>query len=157
VPNGSGLATDKRTDMSRVGNDNVIVPDDNRSGAKIARVINMYDQRDVLTGERQARKINWSRISRQRGGGTILGGDFNARSRRYDPRCNEHRDRTFWEEITDEQGLKIGNHNQPTHHQTGKGKLGDMTIHLTVSIRPMIRWTILDGWHTTRSDHEVIE
>jgi endonuclease/exonuclease/phosphatase (EEP) superfamily protein YafD len=102
VRKGSGLATDERTNLSRGTNDDVIVTDVKRRGEKMTRVINIYDQRDVRTRERQARKINWSRIIRQRGGGTILAGDFNAHSRRWDPRCKEQRDATFWEEIIDE-------------------------------------------------------
>jgi hypothetical protein len=151
------LATDERTDLSRGANDDVIVTDVKRRGEKMTRVINIYDQRDVRTRERQARKINRSRIIRQRGGGTILAGDFNAHSRRWDPRCKEQRDATFWEEIIDEHGLEIGNDDQPTHHWARNGEEGESTIDLTLASRPITRWTILDGRHATRSDHEVIE
>jgi len=64
------------------------------------RIINIYDRRDVRTGERPASKINWSRIIQQREG-TILAGDFNAHSRRWNPRSKEQWDATFWEDIID--------------------------------------------------------
>jgi len=82
VRNGSGLATDERTDLSRGTNDDVIVTDVKRRGEKTTMVINIYDQREVHTRERQVRKINWSRIIQQGGGGAILAGNFNAHSRR---------------------------------------------------------------------------
>jgi hypothetical protein len=62
VRKGSGLATDERTDLSRGANDDAIVTDVKRRGEMMTRVINIYDQRDVRPMERQARKINWSRI-----------------------------------------------------------------------------------------------
>jgi hypothetical protein len=157
VPKASGLASDKRTDLSRGANDDVIVTDVQRRGEKMMRVINIYDQRDVRTRERQARKTNWSRIIRQRGGGTILAGDFNAHSRRWDPRYKEQRDATFWEEIIDEYGLEIGNDDQPTHHWAGNGEEGESTIDLTLASRPITRWTILAGRHATGPDHYVMK
>jgi len=62
LPKGSGLATDEWTHLCRGANDNVIVTDVMRRGEKMTRVINIYDQRDVQTRERQARKMNCSRI-----------------------------------------------------------------------------------------------
>jgi endonuclease/exonuclease/phosphatase (EEP) superfamily protein YafD len=102
VLKGSGAATDEWTNLSSGANDNVIVTDVKRRGEKMTKVINIYNQRDVRTRQRQARKINWSRIIRQRGGGTILAGNFNTHRRRWDPRCKKQRDATFWEEIVDE-------------------------------------------------------
>jgi hypothetical protein len=157
VDKGSSLATDEQTDLSRGANDDVIVTDVKRRTEKMTRVINIYDQTDLRTREREARKINWSRIIRQRGGGTILAGDFNAHSRGWDPRCKEQYDATFWEEIIDEHGLEIGNDNQPTHHWARNGEEGELTIDLTLASRPITRWTILDGRHATGSDHEVIK
>jgi len=156
VRQASGLATDKRTDLSRGANDDVIVTDVQRGGEKMTRIINVHDQRDVRTGERLARKINCSRIIRQRGS-TILAGDFNAPSRRWDPRCKEQRNATVWEEILDEHGLEIGNDDQAAHHWARNGDEGELTIDLTSTSRPITRWTILDGRHTSGSDHDVIE
>jgi hypothetical protein len=174
VRKGSGLATDERTDLSRGAkddvmvtdewtdlsrgaNDDVMVTDVKRRGEKMTRIINVYDQRDVQTGERRARKLNWHRAIRQRGG-KIIAGDMNAHSRRWDPRCREQRDATFWEEIIDEHGLEIGNDDdRPTHHWERNGKEGESTIDLTLATRPITRWTTLGGSHATGSDDEVIE
>jgi hypothetical protein len=151
------LATDERTDLSRGANDDVIVTDVKRRGEKMTRVINIYDQRDVRTMERQARKINWSRIIRQRGGGTILVGKFNPHSCRWDPRCMEQQDAIFWEEIIDEHRLEIRNHDQPTHHWARNGEEGEWTIDLTLASRPITRRPILDRRHATGSDPQVME
>jgi hypothetical protein len=85
VCKGSGLANAERTDLSRGANDYFIVTDVKKRGEKMTRGINIYDQREVRTRGRHARKINWSRIIRQRGGGIILVGDFNAHSHRWHP------------------------------------------------------------------------
>jgi len=61
VRKGSGLATDERTHLSRGANDDVMVTDVRRRGENMTRIINVYDQRDVQTGERRARKLNWHR------------------------------------------------------------------------------------------------
>ena len=80
------MATHERTVLSRGENDDVIVTTVKRRGENMTRVINIYDQSDVRTRKRKARKLNWSRIIRQRGGDTILACDFNAHSGRWDPR-----------------------------------------------------------------------
>jgi hypothetical protein len=153
---GSGLATDERSGLSRGANHDVIVTDVRRRGEKIMRIINIHDQRDVRTGERRAWKLNWHRAIRQ-GGGTIIAGNMNAHSQRWDPRCRAQRDAALWEEIIDEYGLEIGNDNRPTHHWARNGEDGELTIDLTLTTRPIMRWTTLDGSHATGSDHEVIE
>jgi len=61
VQKGSSLATDERTDLSRGANDDVMVTDVKRRGENMTRIINVYDQRDVHTGERQVRNLNWHR------------------------------------------------------------------------------------------------
>jgi hypothetical protein len=103
----------------------------------MTRIINVYDQRDVQTGERRARKLNWHTVIQQ-GGGTIIMADMNARSRRWDPRSREQRDATFWGDIIDEHGLEFGNDdNQPTHHWARNGEEGKSTIYLTLATRPI--------------------
>jgi len=100
---GSGFTTDQLTDLSRSANDDVMVTEIKRRGEKITRIINVSDQRDIQTGQRWARKLNWHRAIPQ-GGGTIIAGDMNAHRRRWDLRCREQRDATFWEEIINEYG-----------------------------------------------------
>jgi len=59
----SDLATDKRPDLSRGANDDVMLSDIKRRREMLTRIINVYDQRDIQTGERRARKLNWHRAS----------------------------------------------------------------------------------------------
>jgi hypothetical protein len=99
--------------------------------------------------------LNWQRVIRQ--GGTVLAGDFNGHSRRWDPRCQGQRNAAFWEEVIDEKGLEIGNDGQSTHHWTREGHEGESVIDLTLANRPMTKWSILADDHATGSDHEVIE
>jgi hypothetical protein len=156
VRKGSGLGTDKRTELSRGTNDDVRCTGVRSRGEKITRIINVYDPRDVQTGERWARKLNWHRPIQQ-GGSTIIAGDMNSHSRRWVPRWREQRDATFREEIADEDGLEFGNDDRPTHHWARNGREGESTIDLTLTTRPITRWTRLDGSHATGSDHVLIE
>jgi hypothetical protein len=41
---------------------------------------------------------------------------------------------TFWEDVTDENGLEIGNHGRATHHWTREGQEGKSVIDLTLAI-----------------------
>jgi len=82
--------------------------------------------------------------------------DFNSHSWRWDPRCKDQCDATFWEEIIDLCGLEIGNDDEPTHHWAWNGEEGESTIDLTLTNRPIMQWTILDGRQATSSDHKVI-
>jgi endonuclease/exonuclease/phosphatase family metal-dependent hydrolase len=95
IRKGSGLVVDDRTDLSRGANNDVIVTDVRRRAEKITRIVNVYDQKDTQSGERPARKLNWQSVIRQ--GGTVLAGDFNAHSSRWDPRCSAQQDAAFWE------------------------------------------------------------
>ena len=81
IQEGSGLVVDERTDVRRGANDDVNAADVRRRGEKIRRIVNVYDQKDAQSGERErpARKLNWQRVIRQ--GGTVLTGDFNAHSK----------------------------------------------------------------------------
>jgi len=156
VRKGRGHATDGRTDLSKGAKDDVIVIDDKRTGDEMTKMINIYNESDLQTVVRQARKINWPKIIRQ-GGSTILVGSMHAHSSRWDPRCKGQHDGTFWEEIIDEYGVENGNDGWPTHHWTRKGAEAESTIDLTLANRTITRWNTLDGRPATCSDHELIE
>jgi len=53
IQQGSGLVVDEQTDLSRGANDNVIAPDVRRRGAKIMRIVDVYDQKNAQSGERE--------------------------------------------------------------------------------------------------------
>lgn len=102
------------------------------------------------------RMINCQRVIRQ-GAGTILTSDCNVHCCRCDPRCKEqYSDETFWEDNIDEQGLEIGNINPPTHRSAANCKQGESILDLTIDSQLMMKWTILDRRHSTRSYCEVI-
>jgi len=155
IRKGSGLVVDEQTDLSRGANDDVIATDVRRRGEKIMRIVNIYDQKDAWSGERPARKLDCQRVLPQ--DSTVLGGDFNAHSKRWDPRCQVQRDVTFWESVIDENGLEIRNDGRPTHHWTREDQEGESVIDLALANRPIVRWTILADDHATGSDHEAIE
>lgn len=52
IQKGSGLVVDDRTYLSRGANDNVSVTDVRRTGEKIMRIVNIYDQGDTQLGEK---------------------------------------------------------------------------------------------------------
>jgi len=58
IPKGSGLVVDERMDLSRRANDDFIVTDGDMRGENITRIVNIYDQSDMQSAERQARKLN---------------------------------------------------------------------------------------------------
>ena len=148
---------DKRTDLSRGANDDVIAPDVRRRGGKITRIINIYNQKDVQSGERKrpVRRLNWQRVIWQ--GGTALAGDFNTKRKRCDPRCRVQQDAAFWEGVIDENRRENGNDGRPTHHSTIGDQEGRLVIDLTLANLPIVQWTIMADHHTTGSDHEVIQ
>jgi len=85
IRKGSGLVVHERTDLSRGANDDVIATEVRRRGEKITSIVNIHDQQDAQSGERErpARKLNWQRVIRH--GGTVLAGDSNAHSKRWYP------------------------------------------------------------------------
>jgi len=155
IQRGSGLVVDERTDSSRGANNYVIVPDVRKRGEKITRIVNVYDPRDTQSGESQAQEVNWERVILQ--GRTVLAGDLNAHSSRWDLRCHAQQNATFWEGVIDENGLEIGNDGRSTHCWTRADHEGKSVINLTLANRPIMTWTILADDHATRSDHEVID
>ena len=155
IRKGRGLVVDEWTGLCRGANDNVFATDVSRRGEKKTRIVNDYHRGDRQSGERPAHKLNWQRVIRR--SGTILAGDFNADSRRWDPRCRGQRDAAFWEEVIDETGLEIGNDSQSTHHWTREGHKAESVINLTLANQPITTWSILADDHATGSDHEVTE
>ena len=153
----SGFENNERTDLTRIMLCDVIVVDIKRRAGKMTRIVSIFDWREGELGERPARRLDWQRIIRQRGGGTVLAGDFNTHSQRRDPRCTERRDATYWEGIIDNHGLVIWNDDRPTQYWTRHDSMGESIIDLTLANRPFRKWMILDGRHATGSVHKIIE
>ena len=146
---------DEQTDLSRRANDDVNVPVTRRKREKITRIVNIYDQSDTQSGERQGQKVNRQRVIWQ--GGTILGGDINAHSSRMNPRCPVQRNGAFWDGVTDENGLEIGHDRRSTNYWTREDNEGEPVICLTLANRPIMRKSRLTADHATGSDHKDIE
>jgi hypothetical protein len=150
------LVVNQRTDLSRGANGDVVATDLRRKGESITRIVNSYNQMNTHSGERPARKLNWQRLIRQ--GSTVVAGDFNPDSIPWDPRCQVQRDAAFWEDVTDEKGLEIGNDGEAHHHWTREGDEGESVINLPLENRQITNWSILaNDDHATGSDDEDIE
>jgi endonuclease/exonuclease/phosphatase family metal-dependent hydrolase len=157
VRKGRGLTTNERTDLSRNTGYDVIVVDITKRREKMIRIVNIYDQKARETGERPVRSLDWQKVIRQGGGGTVLAGDFNAHRQRWAPRCTERTEATYWEPITDEHRMVIGNDDRPTQYWKTNESKGGSIIDLTLANRSLRKCKILDGNDATQSDHEIIK
>ena len=155
IRRGSSLVVNKRMDLSRVGNDDVIATDVRRREERITMIVNVYDQKDTQSGERPVRMLNRQRVIRK--GGTVLDGDFNAQSSRWHPRCQVQRNATFWEDVIHENGLEMGYDGTVTHHWTREGHEGKSVFDLTLPNGPISKWSILADNHPTGTDHKVMQ
>jgi hypothetical protein len=80
IRQGSGLVVGQRMDLTIGRNEDFIASDVRRKGGNITRIVNIYNQKHTLSGERErlAQKLNWQKVIRQ--GCTVLTEDFNAQS-----------------------------------------------------------------------------
>jgi len=67
------------------------------------------------------------------------------------------RNAAIWEEVIEQNGLEVGNKNQPTHYWTREDHEGESVIDLILANRLIKKWFILADDHATGSDHKVIE
>jgi endonuclease/exonuclease/phosphatase family metal-dependent hydrolase len=82
-------------DLSGGANYNGIVTDIRRRAGKILRIVNIYNQRNMQSEERQSQKFNWQRVIPE--GGTVHMGDINARSSPWDLRCCVQQNAPCWD------------------------------------------------------------
>jgi len=126
-----------------------------RRAEKMTSIVNVYDQREMQSGERQAHQVNWQSVIWKRGNN--LAGNFSANSSQWDPRCRAQRNPAFWEGVMDKDGLEIGYDGHSTHYCTREDHKGEAVIDLTLAHRLIMKWTLQADDHATGSDHEVIE
>jgi len=146
---------DVRTDLRTGANEDTIATDIRRRPERIMRTVNLYEQNNTQSGERPARKLNGHGVIWQ--AGTVLAGDINAYSKRWNPSCRVQLDAAFWEGVINLNGPEIGNDGRPNHHWTTEDQEGDSVIDLKLPNRPIVRWTLLTDDHATGSDHVVLE
>ena len=119
---------DHQTDISRGANEDVIATAVGCRGEMITGIITIYEQKNMHSGERQGRMMNWQRVIQQRS--TILVRDYNTHSIQWNPRCQVQRNAAFWEDVIDQNGLEIGDNGEATHHWTRDGHEGEWVIDL---------------------------
>jgi len=129
IRKGSGLLVEQRTGSNWGANDNVIVTDVSRSGENIPRIVNIDDRRDTQSGGSQARKLDWQKVIPERE--SVLQGDSNAHSGRWEPTCHRQWNATFWAEVIHENGQEIGNDGQRSQCCTREDYEGRSVIDLT--------------------------
>jgi len=88
---------------------------------------------------------------------TVLAGEINAHSIRWNPRCQAQWHAAFWESVIDQNGLEIGNDGKATLHWTRECHEGEWVIKLTLANQRVPKWSILADNHATGFDHDVIE
>jgi len=155
IQNRCGVVVGERTNSSSGANGDVIVTEVRGRREKITRIVNIYNQRNTLSGERQARKLNRQRVIWH--GGTVLAGEINAHSSWWDPRCRMQRNTALREEVIKENGLEVGIDGQRTHYRTRVHHEGESIIDLTLANRLIMKWFLLADNHATRCVQEVIE
>jgi len=148
---------DDRTDFSRSVNDKVIAPDVRRRGEQITRIVNVSNQEEAQSGEREgpARMLNWQRVISQ--GSTVLAGDVNAPITQWDSKREVQRNAAFWEDVIDENGVEVAKDGRPTHHWARQNQEGESVIDLTLPNQPIVKWAILADDHATGSNRDGIE
>jgi len=155
IQEGSDLEVDERSDLCSRANNDVNVAVLMLTGEKIMRWVMIYDQTDMQSGERQAGKLDSQSVIWPCR--TVLKGDFNAHSGRWDLRCHMQHHVIFWEEAIDKDWLEIGNNGWSTHYWTREDHQGKLVINLTSVNRLITKWSLVADNYATRFNHMIIE
>jgi hypothetical protein len=87
---------------------------------RLVRIANVYSSKVFRGGPgRPAHLANWADILRE---DTILAGDFNAHSPRWNPHESQRRNHHFLEELIDDFGLIVHNDGTATRHKDNTGR-----------------------------------
>ena len=124
------------------------------SKSRRTRLVNIYDQRiqeDGSSSHRAIEHIQWSEIITTR---TILAGDFNTRSPRWDPFVRKPQNASYLEGLIDTYSLILNNTEDPTRKEGNSKSVIDLTLS-TIEMGALESWQV-DLEHSTPSDHEVI-
>jgi hypothetical protein len=135
----------------------------NKTG-RVLRIANIYSA--PVFGERgegrPAHHANWTEVL---GEDTIIAGDFNAHSPRWNPHGPLRRNHHFLEELMDDYGLIVKNDGTATRHPDCEVEedeppisIIDLTLASPRIGHRVVDWRVLDDdRYATDSDHEIIE
>jgi hypothetical protein len=144
-----------RPDLEKGAGGDIQVLDMQQRGQRQVRVVNVYDALRQSDKTRPARYADWAHIINAN---TILAGDCNAHSPRWNPQCTTSTDHLFLEGLMDDHDLRYVGDGQETHRQTGQQRHSvlDM-VFTTMELEPHTTACKLDDpAHATLSDHEAI-
>ena len=95
------------------------------------RIVNIYDQRHMQSGEGLVRKLNWQKVIRQ--GGMFLAESSNPHTSQSDPKCQVQPNAKFLEEVIDQNRLESGHDGSVTHHRRRERHEGEAFIDLMLA------------------------
>jgi hypothetical protein len=96
---------------------------------------------------------NWNNIMNDK---TIVCGDFNSHSQRWDPNCRRERDATFWKDWSENFLMQLGNDGQCKREgSNGSKSVIDLTWSSPLE-SPLGLWRLAKDHEETGSDHRVI-
>jgi hypothetical protein len=144
-----------REDLAQPGEGDVQILDIVCRGHRQVWVVNVYDAPRASDRVRPARPVEWSHVITQ---GTILAGDFNAHSRRWNPYYDVPLHHKFLEDLMDVHDLRYVGDGQETHSQSGQLHLSVINlVFATMELAPHVQAVRLDDpAHVTTSDHEAL-
>jgi hypothetical protein len=149
------LKVEYRSDLGQNTMGDIMVLDITMDTGRKIRVVNVYDQLEKgrNTNVRPARMANWNQIMNDR---TIVCGDFNSHSSKWDPSCVRERDSTFWKDWTQEYLMELGNNGQSTRDRpNGSKSIIDLTWSTPLG-SPLGMWRLGKDNEDTGSDHRLI-
>jgi hypothetical protein len=149
------IKVEYRSGLGKNAMANMMVLDITIDTGKKIRVVNLYDQLEKgrTSSLRTARQVRWQDIMTEK---TIVCGDFNSHSRRWDINCKGERDPKYWKDWQEEYMMQLGNNGQPTRNGSNRTQ---SVIDLTWSSpleSPLAQWRTGTESEETGSDHRLV-
>jgi hypothetical protein len=149
------IKVEYRSDLGKNAMGDMMVLDVTMDTGRKIRVVNLYDQLEKgrTSSLRPVRQVRWQDIMTEK---TIVCGDFNSHSRRWDTNCREERDSKFWKDWQEEYMMQLGNNGQPTRNgSNGTQSVIDLTWSSPLE-SPLAQWRMGTESEETGSDHRLI-
>jgi endonuclease/exonuclease/phosphatase family metal-dependent hydrolase len=144
-----------RKDLSTQSEGYIQIIECSRKNQPDLRIVNIYDQVQQTTRRRPAREEDWGRILTD---GTVLAGDFNAHSARWNDICHTERDATWIKHLMDSHDLRYSGDRVQTCSSPNSNLYSVIDlVFSTNDIAQRVRAdTLVSDEHTTGSDHRII-